>query len=42
MNQPLAAGQARPSVPPEGAPVPGLFTVEQMAHIAQIVAIATR
>ena len=42
MNQPPAAGQARPSGPPEGAQVPGLFTVEQVAQIAQIVAIATR
>ena len=39
MNQAPAAGQARPSRPPEGAQVPGLFTAEQ---IAQIVAIATR
>ena len=42
MNQPLAAGQAGPSGPPEGAQVPGLFTAEQVAQIAQIVAIATR
>ena len=42
MNQPPAAGQARPSRPPEGAQVPGLFTAEQVAQIAQIVAIATR
>ena len=28
MNQPPAAGQAGPSVPPERAPVPGWFTVE--------------
>ena len=42
MNQPPAAGQAGPSGPPEGAQVPGLFTAEQMAHIAQIVSIATR
>ena len=41
MNQPLAAGQARPSGPPEGAQVLGLFTAEQVAQIAQIVAIAT-
>ena len=41
MNQPPAAGQAGPSGPPEGAQVPGLFTAEQVAHIAQIVAIAT-
>ena len=33
MNQPLAAGQARPSGPLEGAQVPGLFTAEQVAHI---------
>ena len=42
MNQPPAAGQAGPSAPPEGAQVPGLFTTEQVAQIAQIVAIATR
>ena len=42
MNQPPAAGQAGPSAPPEDAQVPGLFTVEQVAQIAQIVAIATR
>ena len=28
MNQPPAAGQAGPFVPPKGAQVPGLFTVE--------------
>ena len=42
MNQPPAAGQVRPSGPPEGAQFPGLFTVEQVAQIAQIVAIVTR
>ena len=42
MNQPPAAGQAGPSGPPEGAQVPGLFTVEHVAQIAHIVAIATR
>ena len=42
MNQPTVAGQAGPSAPPEGAQVPGLFTAEQVAQIAQIVAIATR
>ena len=42
MNQPSAAGKAGPSRPPEGAQVPGLFTAEQVAQIAQIVAIATR
>ena len=42
MNQPPAAGQAGPSRPPEGAPIPGLFTAEQVEQIAQIVAIATR
>ena len=42
MIQPPAAGQAGPSRPPEGAQVPGLFTAEQVAQIAQIVAIATR
>ena len=42
MNQPPAADQAGPSAPPEGAQVPGLFTTEQVAQIAQIVAIATR
>ena len=41
MNQPSAAGHAGPSGLPEGAQVPGLFTVEQVAQIAQIVAIAT-
>ena len=40
MNQPPAAGQAGPSEPPEGAQVPGLFTAEQVAQIAQIVATA--
>ena len=42
MNQPPTAGQDGPSGPPEGAQVQGLFTVEQVAQIAQIVAIATR
>ena len=42
MNQPSAAGQVRPSRPLEGAQVLGLFTTEQVAQIAQIVAIATR
>ena len=42
MNQPSAVGQAGPSAPPEGAQVPGMFTAEQVAHIAQIVAIVTR
>ena len=42
MNQPPATGQAGPSGPPEGDQVPGLFTAEQVAQIAQIVAIATR
>ena len=42
MNQPSVAGQAGPSRPPEGAQVPGLFAAEQVAQIAQIVAIATR
>ena len=42
MNQPPTAGQPGPSGPPEGAQVPGLFTAEQVAQIAQIVAIATR
>ena len=41
MNQPPAAGQVGPSGPPKGAQVPGLFTTEQVAQIAQIVAIAT-
>ena len=41
MNQPPAAGQAGPSRPPKGAQVPGLFTAEQVAQIAHIVAIAT-
>ena len=35
-------GQAGPSRPPEEAQVPGLFTAEQVAQIAHIVAIATR
>ena len=38
MNQPPEAGQAGPFRPPEGAQVPGLFTAEQVAQIAQIVA----
>ena len=42
MNPPPEAGQAGPSGPLEGAQVPGLFTTEQVAQIAQIVAIATR
>ena len=42
MNQPPTAGQAGSSAPPEGAQVPGLFMVEQVAQIAQIVAIVTR
>ena len=41
MNQPPAARQAGPSRLPEGAQVPGLFTAEQVAQIAQIVAITT-
>ena len=41
MNQPPATGQAGPSGPPEGAQVPIFFTKEQVAQIAQIVAIAT-
>ena len=36
------ASQAGPSGPLEGAKVPRLFTVERVAQIAQIVAIATR
>ena len=42
MNQHPAACQAGPSGPPEGAQVLGLFTTEQVAQIAQVVAIATR
>ena len=42
MNQPPAVGQAGPSGPLEGAQVPGLFTAELVAQIAQIVAIVTR
>ena len=42
MNQNPEAGQAGPSGPPVGAQMPGLFTAEQVAQIAQIVAIATR
>ena len=34
MNQPPAAGQARPYGPPEGTQVPGLFTAEHVAQIA--------
>ena len=34
MNQPPTAGLAGPYGPPEGAQVPGLFTVEQVAQIA--------
>ena len=41
MNQPPTVGQAGPSEPLEGAPVQGWFTVEQVAQIDQIVAIAT-
>ena len=37
MNHPPATGQVGPSGPPEGAQVPGLFTAEQVAQIAQIV-----
>ena len=29
-------------MPPERAPVPGWFTIEQVAQIAQIVAMETR
>ena len=42
MNQPPTEGQARPSGPSEGAQVSGLFTIEQVAQMSQIVAIATR
>ena len=42
MKQPPTAGQAGPSGPLGGAQVPGLFTAEQVAQIAQIVAMATR
>ena len=42
MNQPLEASQARPFGPLEGAQVPGLFTVEQVAQITEIVVIAIR
>ena len=42
MNQPSTAGQSGPSRPPKGAQVPGLFTEEQVAQIAQTIAIATR
>ena len=41
MNQPPTAGQAGPSRQLEGAQVPELFTTEQVAQIAQIVAITT-
>ena len=42
MNQPPTVVQVGPSRPPEGAQVPRLFMAEQVAQIAQIVAIATR
>ena len=42
MNQPSTAGQAGPSGPLVGAQVPELFTAEQVAQIAQIIAMATR
>ena len=42
MNQPPAAGQARPFGPLGGAQVTGLFTAEQVAQMVQIVTIATR
>ena len=42
MTQPPAIGQAGLSGLLEGAQVLGLFTAEQVAQIAQIVAIATR
>ena len=42
MNQPPVTSQAGPFRPPGGAQVPRLFTAEQVAQIAQIVAIATR
>ena len=42
MNQLPVVGQVGPSRPPEGAQVSELFTAEQVAQIAQIVAIATR
>ena len=42
MNQPPATGQAGPFGPLGGAQVPGLFTAEQVAQMAQIVTIATR
>ena len=42
MNQPPSAGQAEQSRPPEEAQMPGLFTEEQVAQIAHIVAMATR
>ena len=34
MNQPPPVGRDRPSRPPKGAQVPGLFTTEQVAQIA--------
>ena len=34
MNQLPASSEAGPSRPLEGAPVPGLFTVEEVAQIA--------
>ena len=42
MNQPPAAGRAGPFGPLGGAQVPGLFTAEHVAQMAQIVTIATR
>ena len=42
MNQPPAARRAGPSGPQEGAQVLGLFMVEQVAQIVQIVVIANR
>ena len=42
MNQPPAAGQAGLFGLAEGAQVPRLFMADQVAHIALIVAIATR
>ena len=39
---PPTVGQAGSSGPPEGAQVSRLFTEEQVAQIAQIVAIVTR
>ena len=42
MNQPPTVGQDGPSGPLGGVQVPGLFMAEQVAQIAQMVAMVTR